>query len=55
MSVKASPLALEFASEELRNDKQVALMAIIGDVNACQFLGDELKEDEDIKDTIQKY
>lgn len=30
-------------------------MAVIGDFKAYSFLSEELKEDDDIKDTVQKY
>jgi hypothetical protein len=37
-------MALEFASEELQNDKEVALEAIINDWDASKYVGFEIKE-----------
>ena len=41
-------MVLQFASDELRNNKEVVLAAVEQDGRALQFASEDLKGDEDI-------
>ena len=46
--VARNGLTLEFASEELRNDKEIVLKAVQNRGSALQYASDELKNDREI-------
>ena len=52
-AVKSKGIILKYASRELRNDKDVALAAITQSKKAFEFVGDMIKDDEDIQNIIK--
>lgn len=47
-AVKRDGSLLEYASEELKNDKEVVLGAIKNNKNSFQYASEKLKRDEEI-------
>jgi hypothetical protein len=47
-AVKQKAIIVKYASSELQNDKDVGVAAMNQDKRCYEFLGEKLKEDEDI-------
>ena len=48
MAVKSNGNALEFASNELKNNREIVLMAVKSNGHAIKFVSNELKGDREI-------
>ena len=52
-SVENKGLIVKYASLRLRNDREIAEIAVKQDKRAFQFLSKELKDDEEIKKLLE--
>ena len=53
-AVKNKGIIVKYASQELKNDLEVGLAAISQDKSCYQFLGEDLKENEEIQRRLEK-
>lgn len=53
--VEREGIYLQCVSKELQNDKETALIALKNDELAINYIGESLKHDEDIQNTLKNY
>ena len=53
-AVNNKPIIIKYASNRLREDKEIGLVAMKANKNCYEFLGPNLKKDNDVLEVLNK-